>query len=664
MPPNVAAQRPTGKPQALRKPVLGAVFGAFVAFLTLSPQMLTPKPALAQGTGDLMMTDVDLQKTVSLLSQRQDPLVRKLLVWLYATESRVPMHAPDLINFMKNNPTWPRLHTMRDKIEQNMEGTVSTDEAIAWFGAHPPRTYDGIKMYLTALATRGQTQKAQTALHDFWRSTKLNKKEMQSLIGIYGRYLTPQWHADRMDRLIWEGRYAEADLLMPFAGPQTRATAAARLALARGDKNASALIEAMPPALQNSEGVAFERMRWRRKRGMDSGAMELLSLRPKNSTQGEAWWGEINIIARRAIERGDYKAARDILLQHGLRDGSGYAQAEWLIGWLSLRFLNQPTVAYKHFSGLYDKVQAGISKSRAAYWSARAAAALPDGVLANEWHKKSALYLSTYYGQMSHAAIFGPAKPAAVRDPLVLPERWTTFDADDRVRVIRLLIRAELPQYTDAFFARLLADAKDEADYLMIAKLARDTGRYYYSVQANKDIQQKLGRFLPGEGYPVLTNLPSSKPEKSLVHAIIHRESMFNTNAQSPVGARGLMQLMPGTAKDTSRKVNKSYSLDDLTRDPKYNITLGSYYLQSMLDRFGGYYPMAIAAYNAGPGRVDQWIVAFGDPRKGEIDIVDWVELLPIYETRNYIQRVMESYHMYRLRFGETGVVITDLAKK
>lgn len=622
-----------------------------------------PAPALAQGTAGLVMTDVDLQKTVNLLSQRQDPLVRKLLVWLYATESRVPMHAPDLMNFIKNNPTWPRLHSMRDKIEENMQGTVGTDEAIAWFTAYPPRTYNGIKVYLNALAARGQTQKAQEAMNSFWRSTQLSKKDLQSLIGIYGRYLTPQLHAERMDKLIWDGRYAEADLLLPFAGPQTRATAAARLALARGNKNASALIEALPPALQNSEGVAFERMRWRRKRGMDSGAMEMLALRPKNTAQGEAWWGEINIIARRAIERGDYKAARDIVMQHGLRDGSGFAQAEWLAGWLSLRFLNQPSAAYKHFSGLYDKVQAAISKSRAAYWSARAAAALPDGVLAAEWHKKSALYLSTYYGQLSHATVFGPAKPGNVQDPLVLPERWKSFEADERVKVIRLLIRTELPQYTDSFFARLLADAKDEADYLMIARLARETGRYYYSVQANKDIQQKIGRFLPGEGYPLLTGLPNTPPEKSLVHAIIHRESMFNTFAQSPVGARGLMQLMPGTAKEVAGKLKKSYKLDDLTRDPKYNIALGSYYLQSMITRFNGYYPMAIAAYNAGPGRVDQWISQFGDPRKGEIDIIDWVELVPIYETRNYIQRVMESYHMYRLRHGETGVVITHLPK-
>jgi len=662
MSPNLAAAGRAGKPHGGFTPLFRPFFGvflAFVVFLSLS----APIPAQAQAAPE-EMTDADLQKTIHLLSQRQDPLVRKLLVWLYATESKVPMHAPDLVAFMHNNPSWPRQHMLREKIEANMQGTISADDAILWFAANPPRTYDGIKAHISALAARGQQAKIRPALVAFWKSAKINRKETQSMIGMYGRYFTAHDHAERLDTLIWEGRYAEADIMLSFAGPAARAAGAARLALARGDKNASTLVAALPPALQDSEGVAFERMRWRRKRGMDSGAMDMLAHRPRNTAQGELWWGEINIIGRRAMESRNYKAARDIFSRHGLTSGSGYAQAEWLIGWLSLRFLNEPAKAYGHFAGLYDKVQAAISKSRAAYWSARAAAASGDKTLATEWHKKSALYISTYYGQLSHAALFGTAKPGNLQDPVIAPEKKQSFEQDERVRVVRLLHRAELHDYIDTFLARLLADATSEADYYLIAKLAQDTGRTYYTVQANKDIQQKLARFLPVAGYPALPSLPLAVPEKSFVHAIVYRESMFNTNAQSPVGARGLMQLMPATAKSVAHKLGLGYSLERLTRDPRYNVTLGSTYLQDMVRRFDGFYPMAMAAYNAGPGRVDQWIEAFGDPRKGEIDVVDWVELLPIYETRNYIQRVGESYYMYRLRFGETGVTITDMVKK
>lgn len=662
MPLTLAAQTCTGKPQAVQHAVFRVFLAVFLVFVTLLP-LSRPMTAHAQSTAQ-EMSDKDLQKTISLLSQRQDPLVRKLLVWLYATESKLPMPAPDLISFAHNNPTWPRQHVLRDKIEANMDGTVSNADILLWFKSNPPRTYKGIKTYISALAARGQHEQARAALIQFWPAARLQRKEVQSMVGMYDRYFTAHDHAQRIDRLIWDGRYADVDVMLSFAGPVARSTGAARLALAQGDKNASTLVSALAPALQNSEGVAFERMRWRRKRGMDTGALEMLALRPKNTAQGEAWWGELNILARRAIESGEYKTAYNIISRHGLSAGSGYAQAEWLLGWLSLRFMKDPAKAYGHFSGLHDKVQAAISKSRAAYWSARAASAMNNKQLADEWHKKSALYISTYYGQMSHTALFGPAKPGTLRDPTVLPDKLQSFEKDERVRVVKLLHRAELTDFIDTFLARLLADAQSEADYLLIAKLARETGRFYYAVQANKDIQQKLGRFLPVEGYPSLPSLPLATPEKSFVHAIIHRESMFNTNAQSPVGARGLMQLMPGTARDVSRKVGQTYAIEKLTRDPRYNITLGSTYLHDMTQRFGGFYPMAMAAYNAGPGRVDQWIKTFGDPRKGEIDVVDWVELIPIYETRNYIQRVTESYNMYRLRFGENTVVITDMVKK
>jgi soluble lytic murein transglycosylase len=184
-------------------------------------------------------------------------------------------------------------------------------------------------------------------------------------------------------------------------------------------------------------------------------------------------------------------------------------------------------------------------------------------------------------------------------------------------------------------------------------------------VQANKDCQQTLGQFLFAEGYPALHVLPLQSPEKSLVHAIIHRESMFNPAAMSPVGARGLMQLMPATASQMAKKAGERYNADRLISDPRYNTLLGSTYLHDLVDNYGGFYPMAIGAYNAGPGNVKSWIADFGDPRKdgvnkGGMNIIDWVEHIPIYETRNYIQRVMESYYIYRLRFGMEPKTILD----
>lgn len=656
MPPTLTAQTAAGKQ-------MSALHGGFKAFLPLICGVLSltavgfwaPQPARADATPQ------ELQKTASLLSQRQDPLARKLLVWLYATESNLPIHAPDLINFTRNNKDWPRMHAIRLKIEENIGDTVTPANTITWFNEHPPETADGIKAYVRALLATQQQDRAKHALKSFWERAALSKKDTVSLIGIYPRFLTVEDHDKRLNRLIWDGRYGEAEDLLPFASANMRGTAGARLALAQNRRDANTRIQALSAAQLNDEGVMFERLRWRRRRNMDSGALEMLAQKPAQPAEPDAWWSEMNILARRKLEEKDYRAAHDIIKQHKMTEGSGYAQAEWLAGWIALRFLKQPSEAFGRFSKLYDKVGSAISKARAAYWAARAAEALPDSVLAQSWHKKSAAYTSTFYGQLSYAKLYGAATPGRFHDPVVTAEKTNAFVSKETVRVVRMLHAAGLSQFLDPFLARLLLDAKTPDDYVLVARLARETGRYYYAVQANKDIQTNEGLFMPVEGYPVLPPLPLQSPEKALVHAIIYRESMFNTLAVSHAGARGLMQLMPGTARDMARKTGEGYSSEKLTLDARFNVLLGSTYLQQLIHRYDGFYPMAIAAYNAGPARVSSWIEEFGDPRNGKVDLIDWIEQIPIYETRNYVQRVMESYYMYRLRFGEPARTALDL---
>lgn len=606
-------------------------------------------------------TPQELQKSASLLSQRQDPLARKLLVWLYATESNLPIHAPDLIAFTRNNKDWPRMHAIRLKIEENIGDSVPSADIITWFNENPPETANGVKAYMRALLATKQHDRAKHALKSFWEHAALSKKETVSLIGIYPRLLTTEDHAKRLNRLLWDGRYGEAEALLPFVTVDDRTIAAARISLAQNLSDANTRIQQLSPAQLKDEGVIFERMRWRRRRNMDSGALEMLSLKPAAPAEPDAWWGEMNILARRKLEEKDYRGAYNIIKQHKMYEGSGYAQAEWLMGWIALRFLKQPSEAFSRFSKMYDQVGSAISKGRAAYWAARAAEALPDAVLAKAWHQKAAAYTSTFYGQLSYAKLYGTAKPGAFQDPVVTPEKANAFVAKETVRVVRMLHAAGLTQFLDPFLARLLLDSKTPDDYVLVARLARETGRYYYAVQANKDIQVNEGLFMPVEGYPVLPPLPLQAPEKALVHAIIHRESMFNTLAVSHAGARGLMQLMPGTAREMARKTGEGYSTEKLTLDARFNVLLGSTYLQQLIRRYDGFYPMAIAAYNAGPARVSSWIEEFGDPRSGKVDLIDWIEQIPIYETRNYVQRVMESYYMYRLRFGESARTVLDL---
>lgn len=621
------------------------------------------KPAPKQPVASSM--DADWPKTFALIKNHADPIGAKLITWIYVTETNLPVAPHQLIEFVRANPDWPKLYIFRRKIEENLARAGNAAETVAWFSQNPPTTYTGEKGYIDALIRTGKVLEARTALNKFWKDAELNKNQTAAMIASYKSGFAPHAHAERLDHLIWEGRHSEAEYMLAFVDPGQRAAAQARIALARMSKNAEGLLAAVPPAYQKGEGLMFERLRWRRRKNMDAGALEMLAQMPAKTLRPDMWWGEINILGRRRLELRDYAGAFKIVSRHQLTEGIEFAQAEWMLGWLQLRYMNQPLKAYYHFEAMYKKVSTAISHSRGAYWAARAAEkAFPGQPTAVEWEKISARFVSTFYGQLSYEKLYGRPSPAIFKEPPVSPAAEAAFKNNELARAVRVLNGLGLKTILDPFLARLIADAKTKDDYNLVARLARETERYYYAVQANKDCQQHLGQFLFFEGYPTLPPLPLASPEKALVHAIIHRESMFNPQAMSPVGARGLMQLMPGTARMMARQTAQAYDEAKLTRDPRYNALLGEAYLQGLISDYAGFYPMAIAAYNAGPGNVRKWNLAFSDPRLGQIDVIDWIEHIPIYETRNYIQRVMESYYIYRLRFGENPKTILDFVPK
>ena len=607
--------------------------------------------------------DEDWQKTVALVQNQKDPVARKLLTWIYVTGTRLPIDAKQLIAFESANPNWPKMGEFRDKIEQNIAASLPPAETAAWFADNPPETVDGVKADLNALIRLNQADQARATLSAYWKDAELNKNEVATLAGTYKNYFAPGDYAARLNALIWQNRYDEAQTMLAFVDANTRTLAQARIALGKMAKDGPTLADAVPASLQNDEGLLFERLRWRRRHNLDDASLDLIRHMPPKVSDPELWWGELNVMSRRALEKKNYALAYEIAKKHTLTNGVQFSQAEWLLGWLELRNMKQPAAALARFDALYHHVGTAISRSRAAFWAARAARAIPDETAAAEWEKVAAQYPSTFYGQLAYEQVYGKPTADTFKEPALDPAAVAAFDQQDLVRAIRLLHGVGLDKLVDPFLAKLNALAKTKTDYRLNAKLAAETGRNYYTVESNKELQQKLGQFMFEEGYPVMA-VPAQAPEKALVHAIIHRESMFNPLAMSPVGARGLMQLMPSTAKIIAKREGQTYNVNRLTADPRYNVEIGSAYLRRLVDNFGGFYPMAIAAYNAGPNNVTDWISEFGDPRQGKLDLVDWIEDIPIYETRNYIQRVMESYYIYRLRFGQEPRTISDFVKK
>ena len=577
------------------------------------------------------------------------PVIKKLAMWLYITKTPLPVSFQTLSAFMLKNPEWPVPMDVIEKTESKMPEGLRPYTVIEWFDKHSPRTAHGLDLYLRALKQMGYTEQIQKVLETRWEKIRLTKKDLKIFVNDHKSLLTVADHYNRVDYLIWNDRNNEAEDILPYLDGDLRTLAVARLALAQNEPGATAALNHVPKELLKDSALLYERLRWRRKHNLDVQAFEILNAQPAHLSNPAKWWQERHILARRALEKGEYKLAYEITANHHLMEGFEFSQAEWLLGWLDLRFLQKTDHAHKHFTLLYDKVKFPVSKSRAAYWLGRACDELKRPEEAQGWYQKAAAFPTTFYGQLAAQKI--PAvNRVAPQAPTIDAMTEKIFNADTRVEAIRLLTKAKMRDEAKPLFDALLAEADTPANYALIAMLAKETKMNQYAVQAGKNLSQNYGVALMDEGYPTPPIPAAVSIDKSLVYSIIRQESLFDTKAQSPAGARGLMQLMPATAKSIAKRLKLPFSVDRLTSDPDYNMIIGSAYFQHLLDEYEGSLVLSIATYNAGPGNTGEWIDLFGDPRDPKTDIVDWIEMMPFYETRNYVQRVMENNYVYQER--------------
>ncbi len=590
------------------------------------------------------------------------PLAHKLVLWLTITQTDKPVPASTLIAFADANPDWPELYIFAQQIENGIKTSdLRASQIAAWFTKHPPQKVDAFNAAMWALGARGDKAGQQTALEKFWPRADLTAAQTRDLAARYRAFLTPQLQHERLENLLWSDRFTEAEYLFPFVGAKDVRIAKARIALGRMARDVSWRVRRVPRAEQNDPGLIYARVRWLRMTKHDTDAYLLLRQEPKNPPHIDLWWRERDILARRAIEKHDFSRAFDLINDSEVRSGDDYITREWLLGWLDLDFLKRPRPAYLHFESFYNAAESAISCARGAYWLGRAARKMGWRVTARRWERIAAQYPSTFYGQLAYAgAARKKTPPDLFRDVRVSAQDRQDFDANELVRAVRLLNADGLAKETDPFFYKMLYMAQTRPEFTQIARLAYQVNRPQFAVLANMRMQMLLGTFIYPEGYPLLPPKADARPENALIDAIVHRESMFDANAQSPAGALGLMQLMPGTAHQIARRIDARYSRDALVGDPQYNVRLGAAYLQQLLDTYNGFYPLAIAAYNAGPRNVNEWINEFGDPRDKGVNVIDWIEEIPIYETRNYIQRVLETYYLYRLRLAEKPKTIFD----
>ena len=631
-------------------------FKHLICGLALVAGVFTAPYALAGTAEDAVKAAADGRFTqAQQLAGRSTQVTRDAVEWMRLMSYDTRANYTEILSFVNRHPDWPDMDKLRVVAEGRMPGDMTDTDILNLFSRATPVTADGMARYMDALLRQRQTGKALADLKQWWPGAKMTASQQAMILSRFGQYLGTPDHARRLEVLLPAKNYDTARALAGQVGHGYNELVETRIAIQEGQDGVEGRLSRVPSNLRNDAGLMLSRLQYRRAKDMDQGAIEILDNAPAAGATAtpEAWWKERNILTRRMIENHNYRAAYRLASQHGLKpEGADYAQAEWLAGWLALRFQKEPWKAFEHFERMFNTVKTPVSKSRAAYWAGRASDDLRHPEVALQWYQVAARYQTTFYGQLAAQRINLPLTMVDGQKPPVSGQQHASFDNRDLVQAVRLFHQAGLRRERSKMMNALLDDARSPQDFRLATDLAASLGQVDMAMKAAKKAERD-SVFLTEYLFPTQQQLVrTGGAEPALVHALIRQESQFDQFAQSSAGALGLMQLMPATAKHTAQKAGMVHNAGWLTAKPEHNVRLGSLYINEMLNKYNGFMPLAIAAYNAGPGRVDQWIGQIGDPRAPGVDLIDWIEKIPVYETRNYVQRVMEGYNVYRLRLN------------
>lgn len=599
----------------------------------------------------------DWDNAIPAAKRSGDGVALKLVMWQYALDADSGASFAAITRFIEENQNWPDQKKLAMRAEQALlnDESVPDNDIIAWFDGETPVTGIGKLALADALRRNkmaGQEKQAEL-IRAAWKDGDFDEATEKKLLAQYGGMLRQEDHIARADRLLWEERTAPARRMLAYLPDAHGKLAKARIALISNNKLANVAVGLVPSSLKKDSGLIYDRMRYRARKDDDKGVREMLNLAPPNPPYASKWWKYREAEVRQLIGDGKYAEAARLVANHSQTEGANMADALWLEGWIKCEFTDQPRAAYDDFAELYDNVKYPVSRARAAYWAGRAAQRLGDAQNAAAWFAHAAQHPTTFYGQLALLE-----KGAAT---LALPGSPHASGANsEMVKAVRLALRAKQPDLAKRLLTLLIEASNNSGEIAELVELGEDEGMKHVTVHAaKKALQQNV--VLITSSYP-LPATPATPLERPLTLAITRQESEFDPRAKSPSGALGMMQLLPGTAKETAKKNDLGYSLNRLY-EPDYNMTLGSMYLRRMIGSYDGSYVMAIAAYNAGPGNVRKWVQRFGTPENNLHTAINWIETIPFSETRNYVQRVLENLQVYRALHNEPLALDKDLMR-
>ena len=572
--------------------------------------------------------------------------------------------------FIDHNPEYPRIDRLRYLAEQKLStAKVSPKKIINWFGGNEPHSGFGKMILGESYLLTGDKSKGINLIKEGWITAKLSKNDLKFFRKKFKKYLNSKDYIKRADYLAWNGKHWDLKRLTRYLPKDYELLYTARQILISKGYGVDQAIKNVPQKFKNDAGLNYDRLKWRRKKGrVDSSVEILLKIRNDKDylVMPEKWWKEREIISRALIYKKKYEIAYKISSNHGMRQGPEFAAAEWMSGWIALSFLNDPLTAKDHFENFYNNVTYPISTSRGAYWLGRAYEKLGNKDQSKSWYQEASNYLTTYYGQLAFLKINPNNKFELSKDMEVDNKYRYVFFNKELVKITYLLDELKKDKYTKFILRHLANDNIAMGSEVLAAELATSINRYDFAIQVSK-IASYQKRFHNKYNYPLISTPKTINgrkiPDGALILSIIRQESEFDLEANSHAGAKGLMQLMPYTAQLVSKQAKLPYSKSKLTKDPEYNINLGSHYIAGLILQYDGAYPFAIAAYNAGPNRVKYWKKINKNPQKKQINYVDWVELIKFRETRNYVQRVLENYNVYRYILEQKPISMKDFFK-
>jgi len=572
--------------------------------------------------------------------------------------------------FLERNKNYPRIERIKYLAEHKLSTQILSPKSIVqWFEINKPLSGYGKMVLGESLILLGEETRGKKLIKNGFVTADLSRSELKLFRKKYKKYLTVKDYVKRADFLAWENKYWDLKRMLRYLPKDYQLLYTARQLLMSRSYGVDTAISKVPKKLKNDAGLNYDRLKWRRKRGRVESSLEILLNIPNTKeymVRPEKWWIERSIIARSLIYKKKYETAYKITSQHEILEGPEFAEAEWMSGWIAFSFLNDPLLAEEHFKRFYENVGYPISLSRGAYWLGRVYEKMNNYEKSNKWYQEGAKYLTTYYGQLSHLKIY-PNEKFSLDEQMAVDKQYAeTFYKKKLVAIVYLLDELKKDKYTKHILRHLANDNIEQGSEILAARLATDISRFDFSIQVAK-IASYQKRFHNKFNYPIISTpkkIGKRKiPDAAFILSIIRQESEFDTSAHSSAGAQGLMQLMPYTAKVVAKQAKVSYSKTKLTKNPEYNINLGSFYIAGLLLEYEGSYPFAIAAYNAGPKRVKYWNKINKNPQKGQIDYVDWIELIKFKETRNYVQRVLENYNVYRYILEQNPIKLKNFFK-